>query len=368
MHQPSVPGVPGKHGVYLFHAGERVSEVQALAKRLGGRVGIAGVLGDLNRVAKTVDVPGKAPVWGFRWADEDSRSQRWFPQGITTSADHGDPEEVDGRQLVCTSWYSRDVNGVHKGARLTFVDVTDRWRPRYRHVLLVEPVVDAHGRVDVVPVKVHAGGIVWHGPYLHVAGTARGIYSFRLDDILRVFSGGDPRQLKVRDDGRVDSFGYRYVLPARFTYDAVADRGHEMLRYSFLSLDRSTHPHHLVAGEYGDRGMTTRLVSYELDPETSLLRAHEDGRVRPLSVYDAGVRAMQGATVVGGRYYVTTSAGRHGRGSLWSGQLGAFKRFAHVLPIGPEDITYWPSTGQLWSLTEHPGRRYVFAMNRSDFD
>ncbi|HZJ05241.1 MAG TPA: hypothetical protein VFD59_07195 [Nocardioidaceae bacterium] len=354
-------------GVHLFRAGEQVDAVETLAKHLGGRVGLAGVLGDLNRSAKVVEVPGTAAVWGFSWSDEDSRSQRWFPQGITTSADQSHAENVNGRQVVCTSWYSHDVEGVHKGSRVTFVDITDRFRPRYRHVLLVEPLVPSDGLVDVVPVKVHAGGLAWHGPYLHVAGTARGVYSFRLDDILRVYSGGDPHQLRVRGNGRVDSFGYRYVLPVRFKYDALADDGFEKLRYSFLSIDRSTHPHNLVTGEYGIRTMTTRLVSYELDPETSLLREHEDGSARPLSMYDGGVRAMQGATVVHGTYYVTTSAGRYGRGSLWVGRPGRLKRFARVLPVGPEDISYWPSTGQLWSLTEYPGRRYVFAMNRSDF-
>jgi len=353
--------------VGLVRARKRDDEVAALADRLGGQVGIEGVLADLNREAQVTRVPGKA-VWGFKWAEDDSRSQRWFPQGITTSADHGSPEELDGRHLVCTSWYSRDVNGIHKGARITFVDVTDREHPRYRHVLLVEPVFGVNGRVDVVPVMIHAGGIVWHGPYLHVAATTRGIYCFRPDDILRVVPGGDPRQLRIRDDGRVDSFGYRYVLPVRFTYEALADDGLEKLRYSFLSIDRSRSPHLLVAGEYADRGMTTRLVSYELNPETSLLREHEDNRARPLSMHDAEVRAMQGAAVVGDTYYVTTSAGRYRRGSLWVGRPGELKRFAHALPTGPEDISYWPSTRQLWSLTEYPGRRYVFAMNRADFD
>jgi len=58
---------------------------------------------------------------------------------------------------------------------------------------------------------VHAGGIVWHGDHVHVAGTARGFCSFRLDDIVRV-PAGDPTRLRVRED-RVDGFGFRYLLP-----------------------------------------------------------------------------------------------------------------------------------------------------------
>lgn len=352
-------------GVHLLRTGEREAEVAALVSRfgeragggVGGRVGVAGVLTDLNRAATPRRVPGRAPVWGFGWDAEDSRSRRWFPQGITTSADQDDREEVGGRQVVCTSWYSKDTrgqnSGQNKGARLTFVDITDRSSPRYRHVLLVEPVLTSSG-VQVRPVQVHAGGIVWYGPYLHVAATARGLYSFLLDDIVRVPTTGNP-------------FGYRYLLPVRFTYDAFADDGFERLRYSFLSLDRSVVPHQLIAGEYGRRSMTTRLARYELDPATSLPRTHPDGRARPLDLSSDGVPGMQGATVVEGTYYVTTSSGRHGRGSLYVGRPGAFTRHANVLPVGPEDITYWPSRDQLWSLTEYPSRRYVYAMNRSEF-
>lgn len=359
---------PSPFGIGLVPVvGERADLGEELTKRLGGRVGLAGVLNDLNRVARVVEVPGKAAAWGFGWNSEDNRSQRWFPQGITTSADAGGNDHVNGRQIVCTSWYSQVVADLHKGSRLTFVDVTERAVPRYRHVLLVEPVLRANGRVDVLPVKVHAGGIVWHGPYVHVAGTARGIYSFRLDDIVKVHAGGDQNALAVHEDGRVDTFGYRYVLPVRFVYEAMADRGSEQLRYSFMSVDRSLVPARLIAGEYAVGSMTTRLVSYAIDPETSLLRTSEDGHAHPLSLAEAGIHSMQGACVVDGTYYITTSAGRYGRGSLWVGAPGNFGRFAHVLPVGPEDLAYWPSTDQLWSLTEYPGRRFVFAMNRSEF-
>ena len=357
-------------GVHLVHAGERVDEVSALASRLGGTVGLAGVMSDLNRTAVVTTVPGRAPVWGFKWNAEDNRSQRWFPQGITTSADQGGPEEIDGRQVVCTSWYSQDIGGLDKGARITFVDITDRSAPRYRHVLLVEPFLTSSG-VDVRPVHVHAGGTVWHGPYLHVAGTAHGLYSFRLDDIVRVPTSGDHSALGLHSSGTspgaVDSFGYKYFLPVRFKYDAFADDGFEKMRYSFLSIDRSTSPHHLVAGEYGRRAMSTRLVRYELDPATSLLRTHSDGYARPLELSLGGVQGMQGATIVKGTYYVTTSSGRYGYGSLYVGRPGAFTNHAKVLPIGPEDITYWPSRDELWSLTEYPSRRYVYAMNRSEY-
>lgn len=363
-------------GVHLVRTAERVAETDALADRLGGRVGLAGVLDDLNRVARPGRVPGLAVSWGFRWDDEDQHSQRWWPQGITTSADASGAEVAGaevagaevagGRDVVVTSAYSKKLDGLGKGARLTFFDVSDRTAVRYRHVLLVESYLDGAGRLDLRPVPVHAGGIVWLGEHLHVAGTRRGVATFRLDDIVRVPGAGDPTRLGIVGD-EVHGFGYRYLLPVRFGYEAVTGDGVEQLRYSFLSLDRSTTPHELVAGEYGKGSMTTRLVRYEIDPETSLLRTDDAGTSRPTMLEERGIGHAQGAAVVNGRWYLTTSAGRYLLGSVWTGTPGDLHRSRFAVPLGVEDITYWPSTDQLWSLSEYPGHRYVFAMDRSYF-
>jgi hypothetical protein len=40
--------------------------------------------------------------------------------------------------------------------------------------------------------NIHAGGIVWAGPYLHIAATNRGFVTARVDDIMRV-AGDDER-------------------------------------------------------------------------------------------------------------------------------------------------------------------------------
>jgi hypothetical protein len=341
--------------VHLVRGVERVREVELLADLTGGRVGLDGVLADLNRTARVSRVPGLAVEWGFRWQPDDESTRRWWPQGITTSADAGPEETYAGRRVLMTSAYSKDMDGERRGSRISVVDLTDPRDIRYRHVLLVEPYVD-DGRVGVRPVNVHAGGIVWHGEHLHVAGTRRGFCTFRLDDVMRVPS-----------DSGLAVFGYRYVLPLRFGYDAVTADGREQLRYSFLSLDRSTSPHELVAGEYGRDEMTTRLARYEIDPTTGLLRDEEDGAARPLLVDERGIGHMQGAVVVRGRWYLTTSAGRYLLGSVWSGTPGDLRRHRFAVPVGPEDLTYWPSTDMLWSLTEYPGHRYVFAMRRDRF-
>ena len=329
--------------MHLRRTDENVAEIDAVAAR-GDRVGLAGILDDLDRQAVRVPVPGLAVDWGFTWEPHDATTERWWPQGITTSADASDDEVLDGRRVLITSSYSHVVDGTNHGSRITIVDLDTL---RYRNVLLVVP--DQDGRCS--PLLVHAGGIAWYGPYLHIAGTRRGLFSCRIDDLLEVEPGPD-------------TFGYGYVLPVRSAYEAFNDDCVEQLRYSFLSLDRNGGQ--LVAGEYGKDQMTTRLVRYPLDLDTGELHS-EDGYARPIGLDEHGVGHMQGATVVDGTYYVTSSRGRWKLGALHVGRPGDFREYRQVLPSGPEDITYWPSQDAFWSLTEYPGRRWVYCIRREEF-
>lgn len=332
--------------VHLVRSADRAQLVEAFTSAVGKPVGLEGVLANLDRTGSVAGVTGSAASWGFRWNDEDVRDQHWFPQGITV-LDRG---AVPGREILCTSWYSRDGGG----SRISVVDLASGGAPQYRHVLLVEPSMRDDGRIDVRPVRVHAGGLAWHAPYLHVAATARGLVVLRLEDVVRV-------------DSPEATWGYRYVLPVRFTYDGVAGDGVEPLRYSFVSTVAGENGPMLVAGEYGRGERTTRLVSYGVAGTTGLLREDTTGTVRPAAVHHGGVEGMQGVTVVGDTFYVTTSAGRWGRGDLHVGRPGSFERFARVLPTGVEDLTYDAGGNRLWSLTEYPGRRFVFAVERLRF-
>lgn len=335
-------------GVHLVRSEENTDEIAALVERHGEPVGVAGVLDDLNRVATRAQVPGRAPLWGFRWDQQDTDSLRWWPQGITTSADATDTEDIDGRKLVVVSWYSKGERHDNHGSRVTFVDVDEL---RYRHVLIVKAGRDHDGHSRLETVQIHAGGVVWCGPYLHLAGTTRGLYTCHVDDIMRV----SPDE---------DTYGYRYVLPVRFAYRAMTRERTERLRYSFMSLDRGASPPELVAGEYGVEGQTTRLVRYPLDPESQLLRHNDGGESHPVFLDDGGVGHMQGAAVVEGTYHVTVSRGPRRLGHLYVGAPGSLRPRRWALPPGPEDISYWPSRDQLWSLSEYPGRRFVYAMAR----
>ncbi|MET0999719.1 MAG: hypothetical protein ABWX73_13460, partial [Marmoricola sp.] len=101
--------------IHLRRTDENTHDIEAAVERLGRRVSIAGVLAHLNRQAVRTPVPGQAVEWGFRWNESDVTTQRWWPQGITTSADASDTEDIDGRRLLMTSWYSKAVGGQNRG-------------------------------------------------------------------------------------------------------------------------------------------------------------------------------------------------------------------------------------------------------------
>lgn len=341
-------------GIHLRRSPEQRDQISRLCEQVGAPVGLAGVLDDLNRLATPTKVPGRAPVSGFLWNNQDNDSARWWPQGISSTADADPTGRVGGHRMLVTSWYCKDDGGGRQGSRLTFVDLDTL---RYRHVLIVRAVTASSGATRLEPLHIHAGGVVWAGDHLHLAGTRRGVFTCRVSDIIRLEAGHD-----------LHSFDHRYVLPLRFAYRAHTPDDVEPLRYSFLSLDRSSSTPALVAGEYGRQDMSTRIASYPLDEQSLLPSAEPDGHFRPALLDPGGVGHMQGAVVVDERYYVTVSRGRSRRGHLYAGAPGRLQPHRWALPPGPEDITYWPSTDQLWSLSEYPGRRFVFAMDRSRFD
>ncbi|MGB5952030.1 MAG: hypothetical protein WBG57_05865, partial [Ornithinimicrobium sp.] len=311
-----------------------------------------GVLADLNRQGTEADVPGSATRWGFTWNHQDNTSNLWWPQGITTSADAAPAERVEGRSLVLSSWYCKGGPTDRQGSRITVVDLDTL---RYRHVLIVQALTSWWGRVRLKPLHIHAGGLVWAGDHFYLAGTRRGLFTCHTEDILKVPPSDQ-------------TFGYSYVLPVRFAYQAGTSEGQEQLRYSFLSLNRGATPPEMIAGEYGRDTMSTRIARYRLDADTLLLDGDDNGLSYPTLLDERGVGHMQGATVVGGGFYVTASRGKHKGGHVYVGQPGDLTRHEGVLPPGPEDITYWPSTDQLWSQSEYPGARYVFATDRAQFD
>lgn len=330
------------HGIHLTRTEENVDEIDELAALAGGRVGIAGVLSDLDRRARRGLAPGLAVRRALTWDREDRRTPQWWPQGISTSADADASGVVEGRRVLAVSWYHQPGDGAGgEGTRISFLDLASR---RYRHVLVVVPVRGTDGQVSLEPLRVHAGGIVWCGPHLHVAATGRGFFTCRLDDIVRVPTHG-------------------YVLPVRFAYRAHAADDEERLRYSFMSLDRGPTPPELVVGEYARGAQTRRLARFTLDADTLLLGEDDEGRSIPL-LLEGGVAHTQGAVVADGTWVLTVSHGSRTPGSVYAGQPGRLRRRRWATPMGPEDVAYWPETDLVWSVSEHPRRRWIFAMKR----
>jgi hypothetical protein len=219
----------------------------------------------------------------------------------------------DGVPVAIISWFSKVRRGRDLGARITVVDLAAL---RYHHVHLVRGA-------DVAPVAVHAGGIVWTGDRLLVAATKGGIREFRLSGIRR------SRR--------------RFILP-----QTLHRRPAEEFRYSFLAEGTDG----IVAGEYskGESGQLARLTL-------------SDAGVSATDIHTPGVPEMQGAVLIGERWAMSSSRGDRQNGDLWVGEQGALTKHAGALPPGPEDLAWDAEHSRLWGVTEHPGQRWVYAVD-----
>lgn len=328
------------------------------------RVGLAGLLTSSGRRARSAVVPAPAavPDRGYRWSWRDRRDRVWWPQGVDVR---------DG--IVAVSWYAKPRGGREVATRLSFVDLRDPRRPRYHHVLLVEAVADASapGGVRAAPVSVHAGGIAWVGERIHVADTFGGLRVFEVGDILRVRRpGGWRARLGLALDRRRGilsrrdaALGFDHVLPQSGGYTPQNAEGARRLRYSFISLEHDDVTPHLVAGEYRNADGQGRLVRMAVDPVTGSVGDGEHGRADVAELHESGVERMQGVCIVDGTWFVTTSQGTRRNGDLWVGTPGALVRHRGVLPRGPEDLARQPGTRLLWSVTEQPGARWIYAID-----
>ncbi|TIC86304.1 hypothetical protein E8D34_11550 [Nocardioides sp. GY 10113] len=356
---PAPPSVPTQR-VHLARAEPSPYDVDAAVAAAtaagAARVGIDGLLGDLSRRARRTLAPhprllGGAVDVALTWEAADRRDPHWYPQGVTHSGRTG---TTTGLLLV--AWY-------HKGEAGSRFTVLDPDRRRYQHVLLAEPVVE-DGEPRLRPLRVHAGGLVWHGRHLHVAATRRGFLSACVDDVLRL-----PEPTDASADRQLLGLhpaGHRYVLPVRHAFRAGYAEGTEPLRYSFLSLDRSDPEPALVVGEYGRKGHSHRLARFPADDATGLLPPSPDGFHAVPD--DRGTARMQGVAVADGVHYVTTSEGHRTRGTVHVGRPGDLVGRRGAVPAGPEDLTWWPATGMLWTATEHPRRRWVIGMRKDRLD
>jgi hypothetical protein len=330
--------------------------MDALAETWGAPVGLPPLLADLDRRAQAWTAPVRFLAEGYRWDRADLHDRGWYPQGVTTSADASSDGLVDGRRVVVVSWYAKEpADDPLTGSRLSFLDITDRTAPRYRHVTLVQPRVGADGRTGIAPVRLHVGGIAWLGEIVLVADTRGGVRVFGLDDLRQA----------VEPSTGVN----RWLLPQRAAYRVENPDGDAPFRFSFLSVDQTSSPRQLVVGEYATGAQSRRLMTLALsdgDPRSPLVLT--DGLAVPTGVED-GVPRTQGVVIVAGRRYASVGRGVYRRGSMWTWRPGeAPYEHRASLAVGPEDVSYWPQRDEIWSASEEPGRRFVYAVHRRAFD
>ncbi|MGH8794321.1 MAG: hypothetical protein ACRDXX_16940 [Stackebrandtia sp.] len=332
--------------------------VAALQAELGA-VPVSEVADSANRTAQSCTAPVKNHDQSFCWDRGDSGVEYWMPQGVTGTGDASDSGDVDGREIMLNAWYDNN-SGRDMGVRVSFVDMAGGATPSYRHTLLVEPVWDGD-QPSFQRVNSHAGGMVWYGDHLYVNETYNGMRVFDMSSVMKV-DVGDGAAIGRQPDGTYQAHNYLYVIPQVARYVPSSAGGEPALRYSQTALDRTSSPHSLVVSEYGNPGGDTRVARFDLDEASHRVAEDDDGVARADWAQTVGIRSMQGAAAVDGTYYIQRSNGDSKTGDVfvWNPGNTAVPHNG-ALPVGPEDMTYWPQRDQLWSQSEYPGKRYVYA-------
>jgi hypothetical protein len=270
------------------------------------------------------------------------------------------------KRILIVSWYHKpdqDPNSsINKGVRVSFVDLTSLNNIRYRHALLVEPMIK-DGRADYKPVTIHAGGLVWVGDYLYIPDTTRGFRVFDLTRILQVQTSDNSLGGYIASLNAYHAFGYKYIIPQVNLYTHCPNSC--CVRFSFASLNISTNPAALLSGEYSSSHDGGRLHIWPLDLATGRLIT-TNNTVIASTAFFPGVRKMQGAAQVGNNFWISSSQPKTSSptspGSLYRGSLNqAIATFRYPYP--PEDMYYASSGSALWSHNENPNQRFVFRID-----
>ncbi|PGH15723.1 hypothetical protein AJ80_05431 [Polytolypa hystricis UAMH7299] len=297
----------------------------------------------------------------FTWENvpgyNDASGLKWFPQGVTTSADATETGAYNGDVVNLVSWHCDYYYLGKRGSRISFINMNEGVKRAYRNVLLVEPTTGGAEPNFQAIAGLHAGGIFWYGDFLYVASTNTGVRVFDLRHIYEVSEGNGI--------GRVGSgyqaFGYDYVLPQVRSYNWVPKTGVDNFRWSYIGLDRTSSPARMIAGEY-NTGAPNRLIHFDLDSSTKLLSADSQGVATASQAVSHGLTKIQGTVTINDKYYMTQSGG-----SLWtfSWKDGEIQN-KDVFPSVPQDLSYQAGYG-LWGLMEMPWNRHVFAIDHKKF-
>jgi hypothetical protein len=345
--------ISARYGIYD-------SLIAALPARLGlVRRTVSEVMDDANHGRAPITDPATRAlpgfVDGFRFDNGDNTTCRSFPQGVTTTRDSSGaiPGTYDGRRLVVVSWYTKNACGGGTGTADSWVSLVDwdsHFPNRYRKVLLVRPAgTPTHPTLRDLPI--HAGGVVWYGNYLYVADAGLQVFDMR-----RIYRLPHPRPSQLH--------GYKYVLPA---VGRIADvsTAKPRITWSTISLDRRDRS--LVVAEFT---CPTKCTS---STHVRPARAARFPFVRGRTTFAARTKASQALALPW--FYVNGVASHHRR--WWFNTLGQLKYWTpsggvttHAWLRHSESISYAEDRTRpdlLWSATESPGRRNVFAVEQQDY-
>jgi len=225
--------------------------------------------------------------------------------------------------------------------------------------LLVEPFTSAAGDsfrpLSSATSSLHAGGIVWYKNYLYVADTTNGLRVFDLSRMLAVDTGKKSLAGYDPSGKKFYAYNYKYVIPQMGSY-SLCGGNNCCARFSFVAADLSYQPDSLLTGEYVKDDTTGRLMRWPLDETTGRLKVVDNGVQCSQALY-GGVKKMQGAVSVQGRYYISSNETESiippVMDTLFDGVPGQTVN-THEYPYGPEDLYYSKWSGLLWTCTEHP--------------
>lgn len=115
------------------------------------------------------------------------------------------------------------------------------------------------------------------------------------------------------------------------------------------------------------------MAQWPLDGNTGLPKTNSDGVWQASNAYRLPGPRVQGAVSTSDRWYVhSTGNGATGPGHLQTAEAGGSGTTGVLRPltgklevgIGVEDLSYWPGLDELWTATEHPGKRIIYSTSR----
>lgn len=319
---------------------------------------------DLNRTATSLTEPQLSPLFpahkGFLWNIGDNETLKFRPQGITDVF-------LDCKRYIAVTWYGRaDQDYENRGARVSFVNITNMDSIEYRHVLLVD---EEYNTLE----GIHAGGLHYLNGHLFVPDTRstsnKRIYAFDLADIKR-----------VPDEDLEIFYNYRYILK-------ITETIHLPIQPSCVSYDWDSEEF-MIATFYNlcDVGCVfnaaTTFSWFEKDSVTSSSPYHINffDRTQGIASIDDFTEPTQKMI------WTSQSYGKFNPSYLYAttyvrdpndmqGQLVDTDQLVYnsiTLPPGLEDLHIQQSKDTLWTLTEFgpneggTNHRYVFAFALND--